>query len=121
MIDLFPDVLNVISVYKVSPCWCLTHHLVQAATILLLKLSLRAEHVPIEAAGVLASAKKAVFWLNHVADEGAGSQRARAHWNGMLRIVALKIGGDEDDMPAEPPHLEVQSDFVNSTLPSSRI
>jgi len=99
MLELIPPDPNPVGLYKVSPWWCLTHHLTQAATVLIMELFFRSEHMPHEAQNILADAKKVVRWLNQMAKESVSAARAWKHCNELLRRVAPMIGHDADDMP----------------------
>ena len=103
MLDLIPDEPNPVGLYKVTPWWCLTHHLTQAASVLLLELFFQSGHMPNEAQDVLDSAKKAVHWLNKMARGSLAAQRAWRQCDELLRKVAPRIGMHADDMPTEAP------------------
>ena len=103
MLDLIPDEPNPVGLYKVSPWWCLTHLMMQSATVLILELFFRAEHMPHESKDILKYAKKAVYWLNQMARENIAAQRAWRQCDELLRRVAPRIGRDADEMPTETP------------------
>ena len=103
MLDLIPDEPNSVGLYKVTPWWCLTHHLTQAASVLLLELFFQSEHMPNEAQDVFSSAKKAIHWLHNMARGSLAAQRAWRQCDVLLRKVAPGIGMHADDMPNEPP------------------
>ena len=105
MLDLIPDEPNPVGLYKVTPWWCLTHHLTQAASVLLLEIFFRSGHMPNEAQDILDSAKKAVHWLNKMARGSLAAQRAWRQCDELLRKVAPRIGMHADDMPTETPRL----------------
>ena len=92
-----------VALYKVAPWWCTVHYLMQAATVLMLELSFRADHMPNEAKEILESARKAVCWLNAMAVESVAARRAWKICNEMLRKVAPKIGRDVNDLPSDTP------------------
>ena len=106
MLDLIPDEPNPVGLYKVTLWWCLTHYMTQAATILILELFFRAEHMPGEANDVLSYAKKAVYWLNQMARDSIAAQRAWEQCNELLRKVAPFVGRDTNDMPADTPRTQ---------------
>lgn len=110
MLDLLPEQPNPIGLYKVSPWWALLHHLMQAATVLMLELSFRVDHMPCEAEDILSSAKKAAQWLHKMAADNIAARRAWNLCNGMLRNLAPKVGRTADDLPKDPPTLEHHSD-----------
>lgn len=97
MLQMLPDVPNTGGLYKIAPWWCLIHYLMQAATVLMLELSFRAEHMPNEVEGVFDSAKKALVWLRSMSDESEAARRAWSLCNDMLRKVAPKIGRSPND------------------------
>ena len=99
MLGLMPAEPNPVGLYKVSPWWCLLHHLVQASAILMLELSFRADHMPNEVEEILESAKKAVYWLHEMSEEGVAAHRAWTICDNLLRRVAPKVGRDADDLP----------------------
>ena len=82
--------------------WMLLHHLKRALTVLLLELAFRAEHMPANAADILAQAKQAVVWLSGLS---RSSPSARRTWITMTRLLfpaAQKVGGDTSDIVAAP-------------------
>ncbi|MCJ1437266.1 hypothetical protein MMC27_006652 [Xylographa pallens] len=106
MLDLIPDEPNPVGLYKVTPWWCLTHYMTQAATILILELFFRADHMPKEAKDILGAAKKAVYWLNQMARDSVAAQRAWEQCNELLRKVAPLVGRDANDMPVDTPRTQ---------------
>jgi hypothetical protein len=114
LLDLIPDQSNSAWLFKVSPWWCLTHYLMQAATILILELYFRAEHVPGDLQEVFCSAKKAIRWLHAMSADSMAASRA---WNlayQMLRKIAPRIGGNVDDLPSRTQN----SRFSSGPIPS---
>ena len=99
MTEMLPDEPNPIGLYKVAPWWCLVHHLMQAATILMLELSFRSEHLPFEAEEILETAKKAIGWLKSMSQENVAAHRAWKLCDDMLRRVAPKIGRTINGLP----------------------
>ncbi|MCJ1473494.1 hypothetical protein MMC13_002145 [Lambiella insularis] len=109
MLDLIPDEPNPVGLNKVTPWWCLTHYMTQAASILILELFFRAEHMPHEANDILTYAKKAVYWLNQMAKESEAAQRAWVQCDDLLRKVAPLVGRSIDDMPFDTPRFQGHS------------
>lgn len=99
VLEMLPTVPNAVALYQVAPWWCLVHHLVQASTVLMIELSLRADHMPNEAEEILEAAKKAMRWLRAMSEESVAARRAWKLCDGMLRKVAPKIGRTVDDIP----------------------
>lgn len=98
MIDMLPNEPNSIGLYTVAPWWCLVHHLVQAATVLMLELSFRSAHLPTEVEEILDCAKKAVSWLRSMSEEDLAAYRAYKMCDEMLRKVAPKVGREVEPM-----------------------
>lgn len=99
MLGLLPNEPNPIALYKITPWWCLVHHLVQAATVLMLELSYQADHLPNEVGQILQSAGKAVHWLRSMAEADLAAHRAWRLCDDMLRKVAAKVGRKFDTQP----------------------
>lgn len=100
MLHLLPDAPNPVGLYKVTPWWCVVHHLVQASTITMLELSFQADHVPEEVDNMLQTAKKATEWLRSMADEDLAASRAWRLCEGMLHKVASIVGKPFDRFPS---------------------
>ena len=92
MLEMLPQEPNAVGLYKVAPWWCLVHYLMQAATVLMLELSFRSDHMPNEVEDIFNSAKKATDWLRGLSEEDEAARRAWSLCHDMLRKVAPKIG-----------------------------
>lgn len=91
MLEMLPQEPNPVGLYTVAPWWCLVHYLMQAATILMLELSFRSDHMPNEVDEIFDSAKKATDWLRGLSENEA-ARRAWSLCDDMLRKVASKVG-----------------------------
>ena len=100
MLTLFPDTPDAALLSRISPWWCTLHYLMQAATVLLLELAYRAQHVPEKAIMVSKAAKKALDWLSTLSKSNLASERAWKLCNGFLRRLAPHVGIDVDDFSA---------------------
>ncbi|KAI9879214.1 MAG: hypothetical protein M1830_009215 [Pleopsidium flavum] len=100
MLNLLPDEPNPIGLYKIAPWWCLLHYLMQAATVLMLELAIRADHMPFEAEEIVNCAKKVVRWLKKMSEENLAAQRAWTICHEMLQRVAAKVGRGVHDLPS---------------------
>ena len=78
--------------------WMLLHHHKRALTVVLLELAFRAEHMPSEAGEILAEAKAALSWLNHIGKSNPDARRTCTQMRKLLRLAAQKVGGDTSDM-----------------------
>lgn len=120
---MLPDAPDAVGLYRVSPWWCLVHHLVQATTVLMLELSFRADHMPNEADDILEAAKKGILWLRSMSEDNVAARRAWRLCEGLLRKVAPKIGRDAENLPdgVLPPSADFRSQdtSANPTQPGS--
>jgi len=82
--------------------WMLLHHIKRAATVLLLELSYRAEHMPSEAEEILQGAKKAVNWLRSLGSSSVAAHRSWVTLSNLLRLAAQRVGGSTDDIAIAP-------------------
>ena len=92
MLEMLPQEPNAIGLYKVAPWWCLVHHLVQAATVLMLELSFRSDHMPNEVEEIFDSTKKAIDWLRSLSQVDEAAKRAWSLCNEMFHKVAPMVG-----------------------------
>ena len=97
MLSLLPDEPDAVGLLKFVPWWCLVHLLMQAATVLMLELSFRAEHMRDEVDEIFDSAKKALEWLRVMSKEDEAARRASVLCNELLRQVAPKVGKNPDE------------------------
>jgi len=103
MLGLLPDEPNAVGLYKVAPWWCLVHYFMQSATILMLEISFRADHMPIEVEEVFESAKKTLEWLRSMSEDDEAARRASVLCNELLRKVAPKVGRSAYDASSFQP------------------
>ena len=83
--------------------WTLIHHIKRSATVLLLELAFRAEHMPSQVEEIVADAIKAVNWIHSM---GAVSMAARRAWsllNQSLQSAAQGIGASTAGLITTPP------------------
>ena len=100
VLNLLPNVPNVIGLYRMGPWWCLVHNLMQAAVVLMLELSFRADHMPTEVEEIFDSARKALDWLRSMSSHDEAARRASLLCNELLRQVAPKVGRTPDEVPS---------------------
>lgn len=112
MLELLPQEPNAVGLYTVAPWWCLVHYLVQAATVLMLELSFRSDHMPNEVEEIFNSAKKAVDWLRSLSEVDEAARRAWSLCDEMLRKVAPKVGRS----PAEASNYDSFSDHQGNAV-----
>ncbi|KAI9735695.1 MAG: hypothetical protein M1818_006303 [Claussenomyces sp. TS43310] len=88
---------------NIIPWWSTAHHIVQAASILALELAYRAEHVPFQAALLVDDSRKALRCLAHMAEQSVSARRGWEVMDGLLRVMAPKVGFDVSDFPSSAP------------------
>lgn len=98
MLTLFPDTPDAALLHRMSPWWCTLHYLMQAATVLLLELSFRTQHVPEKATTVSKAAKKAIDWLSTLSKTNMASGRAWKLCDGFLRRLAPHVGVNVNEL-----------------------
>lgn len=98
MLTLFPDIPDAALLHRMSPWWCTLHYLMQAATVLLLELAFRTQHVPEKATMVSKAAKKATDWLSTLSKTNQASERAWKLCDGFLRRLAPQVGVNVNEL-----------------------
>jgi hypothetical protein len=76
----------------------------------MVEISMRAEHIPQQAEGLLSDAKKIVRWLRAMSKDNIAAERSWAVLSKLLIVSAPKIGGDTSD---------VERDLDDTTLTSA--
>ncbi|PYH69058.1 fungal specific transcription factor domain-containing protein [Aspergillus vadensis CBS 113365] len=92
MLRLFPEGLDAVALYRMSPWWCILHFLVQATTVLLIELSFGVCHVPEKASMVSKATERALEWLAILAKTNAASEKARLLCQCLLRRIEQYAG-----------------------------
>ena len=92
MLEMLPHEPNPVGLYTVAPWWCLVHYLMQAATVLILELSYRSDHMPNEVCETFDTAKKVTDWLRSLSGGNEAARRAWSMCDDQLRKVAPKAG-----------------------------
>jgi hypothetical protein len=64
----------------------------------MVEISMRAEHIPQQAEGLLSDAKKIVRWLRAMSKDNIAAERSWAVLSKLLIVSAPKIGGDTSDV-----------------------
>lgn len=68
------------------------HYFMQAATVLMLELSFRADHMPNEVEEIFDSAKKATDWLHSLSEQDEAARRAWSLCDEIMHKIAPKVG-----------------------------
>ncbi|KAJ5936521.1 transcriptional regulator family: Fungal Specific TF [Penicillium verhagenii] len=96
ILDLLPDEVDTAWLYKVSPWWCILHHIMQSSTILLIALSTQLHTDIAEEINIAEKVKKATRWLNEMSAKDPCSQRALLIYMDLLSRHASKLGLETD-------------------------
>jgi len=99
LVNLIPLTDDARDIYRIIPFWVNVHYIVQAASVLMLELAYRAEHVPSQAGDVVGDSKKAVLLLRSMASQSVAARKAWEVFDALLRQVAPKVGAHTMDMP----------------------
>lgn len=127
------------SMYRLTPWWNTIHYIIESASVLMLELAYRAEHVPSQAEEVLEDAKRAVGWMKALAPQSVAAKKGYVVYEILLRRVAPKVGhfvgrltcdgdlpkGEEgNDVQTRPaltlPNGQTSSDFNTTHSPTHR-
>jgi hypothetical protein len=103
VLKLFPDHLVPAKIYEIKPWWTILHHLCEAASVLMLEMSYRAEHVPAQVEEIVKDAKKAVRWLHALSAESIAARKGWEIFYPLLCDVAGQVGCDTDDLDSDAP------------------
>lgn len=80
------------SMYRLTPWWNTIHYIIEAASVLMLELAYRAEHVPAQAEEILEDAKRAVSWMKALSPQSVAAKKGYVVYEILLRRVAPKVG-----------------------------
>ncbi|KAL8946438.1 MAG: hypothetical protein Q9222_007167 [Ikaeria aurantiellina] len=97
LVDLLPHQPDPTRLYRVTPWWNMVHHLMQAATVLMLELSFRASHCPGMVDELVQAVQKVVRWLYSMSANDKAAGRAWRLSNDLLRKVVPKVGRRMDE------------------------
>jgi hypothetical protein len=103
LLNLLPQLIDHVELYRTCPWWSILHHLCQAAAILILELGFRANHMPNQAEEILRDAKTTILWLHALGEESISASRSWEVYNRLLHDAAPRVGGNTDDMPPTAP------------------
>lgn len=99
---LIPDGFTSGSPHRPGPWWCLLHHTMQAATVIILELSFGSVHIPGSQNYLLQLAKKCIRWLHRTSERSVASHRAWLLCDNALRRLASPMGFEVLDLPSRP-------------------
>lgn len=103
IIKALPPLLDPNALYATIQWWNILHYIVEAASVLMLELAYRAEHVPAQAEDMLRESKIAVKWLALMSEQSVSARKGWEVLINLLRQVAPRIGCQIDDVEPEAP------------------
>lgn len=89
--------------YAIPPWWHTLHYLCEALSVLMLEMAFEAQHIPNEAADILADAKKGIYWLTMLSEGSIAARKAWEIFDNLIRLVAPKINWSVFDLPTTVP------------------
>jgi len=102
-LTLISDEPDAVGLLKAGPWISILHFLVQCATVLMLELSFRAQHMPDQADDLFADSQKVVRWLHALGNRNLAAARAWKLCTQMLHRAATRMGRSCEHIPQEPP------------------
>jgi hypothetical protein len=117
--DILPVQASAAYLYQTGPWWSMTHHLMQALTVLLLELSCDSVHDP-ESEEILPKVKKLIRWLRVLRKNDEVAGRAHDVGFGVLQDLASRTDTDTDisDLLQEDAPPPARSNSQNSSATS---
>lgn len=92
--------------------WLLLHHTKRALTVVLLELAFRAEHMPSEAEELLADAKKALAWLQKMAQTSKIAEHTWLTMSSLHVEAARRVGVDAGEGASLGNHTELPNGWL---------
>jgi hypothetical protein len=95
--DILPVQASAAYLYRIGPWWSMTHHLMQALTVLLLELSYDTVHDP-ESEAIVPRVKKLIRWLRVLKRSNRVAGRAHDLGFGVLQDLSSRLNIDISDL-----------------------
>jgi hypothetical protein len=119
MLALLPDDAATFHASKMLPCWSLLHYITQAGAVLMLELSLKAEHVPTQVEQLLRDMEKVVEWLAVMAADSLSAWRSWTIFRKLSLQAAAGVGIDisvPEDVQKPPGWKPAYEQLLSQTL-----
>lgn len=120
MLELLPDRPDGALLFHISPWFCVTHYIMQAATVLLLELAFGCVHMPEQESSFLALAKKSIRWLHAMAKHSMASLRAWQLCDLAFRRLAMGMAYSTDDLPTCVDNMSADSPIIERSTETQR-
>ena len=103
IIAALPNIEEPKRLYLITAWWDTIHYIIEAASVLMLELAYRAEHLPSQAEDILTDSKTAVMWLRAMSDQSIAARKGWEIFDNLLGLVAPRVGGNTGNMPTTAP------------------
>jgi hypothetical protein len=103
MLAMVDDIPNALDLYSTVPWFAMVHYVMQAVSVILTEIDLKAHHLPQHGESLLLDAKKAIMLLYRLAVTSDVAAKAFDRAHRFLRKVAPSLNGNVDDLPSVPP------------------
>ncbi|KAK6330984.1 hypothetical protein TWF718_003178 [Orbilia javanica] len=92
IIKLLPDDLRPTDFWAVFPWWIVLYYIVSSGMIVMMEMTLQAEHIPERKELLMASGKKVLRWLNHMGQTDLAARRSCTMLTDLMKSAAPRIG-----------------------------
>ncbi|KAF9884010.1 hypothetical protein FE257_002398 [Aspergillus nanangensis] len=96
MLDLLPEVPDIVWLARVSPWWCVLHYLMQSVTVLLIELDFCLRFNTGEVSTITTFVEKGMGWLLAMATENIAARRAWDVCHGLYCSMSTSPFSDTD-------------------------
>ena len=94
LLALLPDDASTFHASKMLPCWSLLHYIAQAGAVLVLELSLKAEHMSTQVVRLVRDMEKALSWMAEMAADSLSAWRSWTIFRKLSLQAAAGVGAD---------------------------
>ncbi|PGH28195.1 hypothetical protein AJ80_00085 [Polytolypa hystricis UAMH7299] len=92
LIQLLPDDVDPIGLYRTTPWWSILHYIVQAGVILIMEISYGSSHMPLETDDLISESSLVLRWLFALSETSVPAHRAWLSLSHLLRLALAKVG-----------------------------
>ncbi|RVD90090.1 uncharacterized protein DFL_001068 [Arthrobotrys flagrans] len=92
IIKLLPDDIRPTEFWAVFPWWIILYYIVSSGMIVMMEMTLQAEHIPEQKELLMASGKKVLRWLNYMGQTDLAARRSCKMLTDLMTSAAPHIG-----------------------------
>ncbi|KAF3234504.1 hypothetical protein TWF217_008061 [Orbilia oligospora] len=92
IIKLLPDDIRPTEFWAVFPWWIVLYYIVSSGMIVMMEMTLQAEHIPDQKELLMASGKKVLRWLNYMGQTDLAARRSCKMLTDLMTSAAPHIG-----------------------------